>query len=212
MKAYPLQWPVGWPRTEQRINSRFGNYNNKPSIGKASQYVVDEIRMLCGEKWVDDIDYVISSNLRTRLDGLPYSNQAQPDDPGIAVYFMYNGQQMVIACDTFEKIGCNLWAIGKTVEALRGIDRWGCSELMNRAFTGFKALPENSTNTGDASPWEILGVTKDMNAGEIKKKYRELCKKYHPDVSPSNEEYFLAIKNAYEEINAYEEMLANLTK
>lgn len=35
------------------------------------------------------------------------------------------------------------------------------------------------------SPWDILGVTKEATQEEIKKAFRELMKKLHPDVNPS---------------------------
>ena len=36
--------------------------------------------------------------------------------------------------------------------------------------------------------YEILGVNKDANENEIKKAYRSLAKKYHPDLNPDNKE------------------------
>lgn len=35
--------------------------------------------------------------------------------------------------------------------------------------------------------YKVLGVPSDANEGTIKKAYRDLAKKYHPDVDPSPE-------------------------
>jgi len=48
------------------------------------------------------------------------------------------------------------------------------------------------------NPYEILGVTKDSSKEEIKKKFRELSKKYHPDKNPESEEKYKEITQAYE--------------
>ena len=49
--------------------------------------------------------------------------------------------------------------------------------------------------------YRILGVKKDADAEEIRKTYRRLARKYHPDVNPNNkeaEERFKEINEAYE--------------
>lgn len=45
--------------------------------------------------------------------------------------------------------------------------------------------------------YEILGVSKEATAEEIKKSYRKLSLKYHPDKNPKGEEKFKEISEAY---------------
>lgn len=186
-EAYPLQWPPSWKRIANPETSRFGSWNSKPTIAKASQEIQLELNRFGAT------EIIISTNLKYRHDGLPYSNQRQPDDKGVAVYFMKDNQQLVIACDTFDKIGCNLWAIGKSIAAIRAIERWGCSEIVAKAFTGFLALAE----TTQENWWNVLEVSETATADDIKKAYHRLAKVYHPDKG-NDGSHFVKIKKAYE--------------
>lgn len=55
-------------------------------------------------------------------------------------------------------------------------------------------------------PYQILGVSHDATEEEIKKAYRKLCRKYHPDLNvdkPNADEYearFREVQSAYQEI------------
>ena len=52
--------------------------------------------------------------------------------------------------------------------------------------------------------YEVLGVNRDASEEEIKKSYRKLAMKYHPDRNPDNpkaEEQFKEAKEAYEILN-----------
>jgi DnaJ-class molecular chaperone len=49
--------------------------------------------------------------------------------------------------------------------------------------------------------YKILGVTKESDAARIKKGYRRAAKRFHPDVSPQNEEKFREVQEAYETLS-----------
>jgi len=64
--------------------------------------------------------------------------------------------------------------IRKTIAALRGIERWEPGDLMQQAFTGFIALPSNSS-------WEIRGRKPSASTTEIETTYRDKAKRWHPE-------------------------------
>ena len=172
--AFPLQWPVGWIRTSsnKREHSRFVT-----TFSKARDELINEVRRLGGRM------VVVSTDIPLRNDGLPYALKGNPSDPGVAVYFEYGKKQMVFACDKYVKIHENVRAISKTIEAIRGIERWGASDMMERAFTGFQALPAPETQDW----WDILQVRKDSSEEEIRSNFRRLAKEHHPDKGGSLE-------------------------
>lgn len=55
--------------------------------------------------------------------------------------------------------------------------------------------------------YEILKVNKDASVEEIKKSYRKLAKKYHPDVNPGNSE----AEEKFKQINEAHTILSNET-
>lgn len=182
--AYPLQWPSDWPRTRHRERSRFDT-----TFAKARDGLADELERM-GARHV-----VLSTNIELRLDGQPYANRAQPGDPGVAVYFEYKKQPRTFACDRWDRIEDNIQAIRKTIEALRGIERWGASDMMERAFTGFTALPDQTHGAW----WAVLGVDRDASPALVESMYRQKRSKTHPDKGGDEAEFDRVQKawNAY---------------
>lgn len=167
-EAFPLYWPEGWPRTRFRIRSAF-----KQGFGSARVFLSKQIQMMAGSS------VIISSNVPLRNDGLPRANQPNPSDPGVAVYFKYRKKDMVFACDKYVTATENIYAIGKTIEALRGIERWGASDMMERAFRGFAALPERAT-----APWrEVLKFPVNVTATteSVRRQFVAMVQGKHPD-------------------------------
>jgi hypothetical protein len=84
---------------------------------------------------------VVSTNKRIRRDGGVYAGEKEPADPGVAVYFDREGDRVCFACDQYDRVWKNMRAITKTIEAMRGIERWGAKQMLDQAFQGFAALP-----------------------------------------------------------------------
>jgi len=176
--AYPLTWPQGAPRTEplKRANSAF-----KQTDVSALDFLQGEIRRMGGSY------LVISTNIELRRDGMPYANQKQPADPGAAIYFLRKGKQMTFACDRWAKVRDNLYAIAKTIEAIRGIERWGSTDMMERAFQAFEALP--SMHEPSAFWRDVLGLQGKPTRADVDAAYRARAKAAHPDSGGSREEW-----------------------
>ena len=190
IEAYPLTWPEGWRRTHAaaRTSAQFGrgettrvsdtySYRSKRKLTVADG--VSRVLDALGRMGVWAADIVISSNVVLRLDGLPRSGQRAPDDPGVAVYWSKGrGAKAVrrsMAVDRYTTVADNLAAIAATLEAMRAIERHGGAEILDRAFTGFTALP------APEQPWQVLGVPMDASWETIRDAHRKLAMQHHPD-------------------------------
>jgi DnaJ-domain-containing protein 1 len=185
-KAYPLSWPDGFKRTSpiDRRTAPFGKtgttgYKSRLTIADGLKRLIEQLELMGA------INFVISTNVELRNDGLPRSGRRDPDDPGAAVYFQFSGTAHCLPCDKWDQVADNLAAIAKHIDALRGMDRWGVGDL-ETAFAGFKTLPppngESPVNdVSTRSWWIVLGVHQSTPKNEVTAAYRRLAKKYHPD-------------------------------
>jgi len=177
--AYPLAWPVGWERTAswQRKGAPY-----QVSFARARDELMRSIRLLGGT------DVVISSNVPLRRDGLPYANVAEPRDAGVAVYWTQKRKPRVMACDCWSKVRDNLRAIGLAIDGLRAVERSGASQILERAFTGFAALPADAGAVGVPHWRDVLEYGNSPPTREaIDRHYRILAQDAHPDKGGSNE-------------------------
>lgn len=81
---------------------------------------------------------------------------------------------------------------------MRAIERHGGAAILERAFTGFTALPA----PGHGAPrdwWEVLGVDRATVTREgCKQAYRRLASQFHPD-KPGGSPAAMAELNAAQE-------------
>jgi hypothetical protein len=178
VEAYPLTWPMGRERTLDhfRKDSIFSG-----SFDRIRRGLCDELDRLGARR------VIISTNLPLRADGMPRGGVQAPADPGVAVYFTWKDRDMCISCDKYNRIWENMRAIQKTIEALRGIERWGTADMMERTFHGFTALPEKAGQHW-REYFEIpdgVPVTKE----HIEKAFRSYAHIYHPDRGGTIEEF-----------------------
>jgi hypothetical protein len=180
MERFPLQWPEGWPRTPSGRR-------------KVSRYSVSMERAMQS----------LSTNIPLRRDGKPYASAPAPLDPGVAIYWTNReGKPCVIACDQYLKVHHNVRAIALAVDALRALDRCGASQILDRAFQGFAALPA-SVDAPRRRPWrEVFGFHVDTSHASLRSlvvdRYRHAARTAHPDTGGSNEA-FVELGQALEE-------------
>lgn len=186
IEAHPLHWPIGYKRTKYPKGSAF-----KQTPEKAQQFLRKELSLL-GATGV-----VVSSNVPVKKDGYMYADMSNTkiDDAGVAIYFKYKGTDISMCCDSYTRPWENLYALGLSIEAIRGMARWGVSEFIERSFTGFKAIPETSS----VKRWfEVLGVPENADKQTIVNAYRNLAKAHHPDAGGDNK-MFTAVNEAYQQ-------------
>jgi hypothetical protein len=137
---------------------------------------------------------IISSNLKVKNNGVPYSAQKDGGDPGVAVYFDFKDRKVCMACDTYRQVWENTYAIAQTIRAMRACDRWGVSGILDRLFTGFVAITDDA-----GKPWHtILKCSPEATPEEIKAAYRARMKEHHPDIAGEHERA-IEINRAYQQ-------------
>lgn len=181
--AYPLAWPAGWDVTDFPKPSLYASR----TLAEVKKELTRQVKLLGGK------DLIISSNIEIKQDGSPKVGRRQPEDKGVAIYFDRKGIPIAMACDKWNRVEDNIWALCLTIEAMRQIERSGASELLDRAFRGFDALPAPA----ELQWWDVLGVTQGANIEEVKHAWRDLVRQHHPDAGGSREK-FEQVQAAYD--------------
>lgn len=152
MEAYPLQWPAGWPRHRGARDSDRRFKGPTYHWDRVYRGLQDELRRI----GASPISIIVSTNRPVRQDGLPYAQQRNISDPGVAVYFFRNKRQLVMAQDRFDTVIGNMRSLAMAVEGLRQMERHGGAVMLDRAFDGFTALAP------PADHWKILGIDREI--------------------------------------------------
>lgn len=204
-EAYPLKWPEGWPRTSV-YGRKWGTFAKGLEPDRSSRLLEEELRRLKASH------VVISTNRRPRgMSQVPGIDPVR--DPGVAVYFQWNGKAMAMAQDTFDSVAKNLRSLTIAIESMRAIERHGGGYMMQRSFEGFAALPPPEGVKGyEKRPWRSdLDLDHDwfratpsaLQKVLAENRYKELARIAHPDSGGSAEamaELNVAIEDARSEL------------
>ena len=169
--AYPLAWPPGFPRSKHREKDQF-----KTTLSGALKNVKDSLRRFAIDSGKKLDGLVISSNYSLGVE--------TPLDPGVSVWFTWDGLQVCIPVDRYSSVASNLQAIHHVIEARRTELRHGTLALVRAAFTGFAALPPPSSKR----PWrEVLQVPPDTTLENAEQVYKIMARAAHPDNGGSHD-------------------------
>lgn len=163
---YPLSWPEGCDRTPagERRSSRF-----KVQIATALKNVRKSLVGFERDSGLPVGGMVISSNATLC--------NHNPDDPGVAVWFVWDGAYRCFAVDVYRSIAENLQAIHHVIEADR-------TKLRHAGIVFFKATFRPTAVvkmiTGPKTWREILGLeTGPVTLDRINTAYRKRARQTH---------------------------------
>lgn len=167
---YPLAWPDGLPRTPSsgRQVSKF-----KVTLTQAIENVETSLRLFGRDSGRATSEVVATTN----VGGIRLGSTSNVD-PGVAVWFKWDGELRCVAVDRYARVEHNLQAIHHVLEARRTEVRHGGLVIARSAFRGFVALPAPA---GRRAWNEILGVPEFAGVAQITEAYREKAKRCHPD-------------------------------
>ncbi len=208
----PARWPTDWPR---RLNPPVeSSFSGDRTLSASVRALVDELET-----------QAYASNVIVAA-GFGNATTSNLDDIGAAVYFTRYGKPYVLACDRYDCVQHNVWAICMHVKALRGQERWGVGST-EQALAGYAALPgevgdppppepeTNETNERRTRPprgrttprsWRTVlgfGPRSAPSVDEIAAAHRKLAKQHHPDLENGDNEVMRSINVARDEALAY---------
>lgn len=177
--AYPLTWPPQFPRAKYRENGKF-----KTALPNAIKNVQGSLKLFASDSGKKLDQLVISSNVTLGVDS--------PADPGVAVWFVWDGLQVCIPVDRYYSVASNLQAIHHIIEARRVELRHGTLALVRATFTGFLSLP-----APQGSHWtDVLALPKGAKQDDVRAAYRRLASTAHPDRPGGSHERMAALNAA----------------
>lgn len=186
-QAYPLQWPSGFPRWKQgRVSGSF-----KTNFETALRNVKKSLELFAKDSGKKIEDPILSSN----IDFNPLTNNSgnRPADPGVAVWFAWDGLQVCIPVDRYDTPAANLQAIHHIIEARRVELRHGTLALVRATFSGFQALPPPK-----GRDWRSILqiVAANPTRDQIESQYKHLSRERHPDTAGGSTDAMAELNNA----------------
>lgn len=165
---YPLTWPLGYARSATRQEGQF-----KQDLASSTKELRRQLELLGAE------NVLISSNnpLGTWQSAKSISDAERKAarDPGAAVYFRRKKKDLVLACDSFDKVWKNIYAIALIIDGIRRSERYNIPGFLDNVFSGFQKLLPGSYK----DPWLLLGVKEYSSDAEIDAAYKDKARRFN---------------------------------
>ncbi len=205
---YTYATPTRWPRTEERWTIGHARREHGPflrlSVPRVLNDLEDELRKIRATNVAITTPAVVNRTGRPDASDLQLQSLK---DPGIAIYLRRRTQDLVIALDRFLRPVDNIRGLTLALAGMRQVERYGGSGSLDRALSGFAALPAQAGVTvthwsvalGLAETYGVWRASPDfpfpLAAGRqallaaAERAYRELAKTHHPDRGGSQDAF-----------------------
>lgn len=193
-KVVPIdRWPGEMTRHRKRATFRAAWEHSRTSGMSTLDLLEREVGQLKGKNVLMQMA-VTDSDIR--LDGKIRANARPAAHPGVILTFDSKHGPLQYAVDLFDDWQDNVRAIALSLEALRKVDRYGCTKT-GEQYSGWKKLPGAGGTTVTMSVEEAAQVLVDIegldgdeedvaaHAEVFRVTYRNAAKRTHPDAGGS---------------------------
>lgn len=124
--TYPLAWPAALPRHEGDRRT----VGTLASLNRSMADLQDSLQLFASETGLPIARVIVSSNVTL--------GDPRPEDPGVAVYFDWDGCPRCVAVDEFTTVESNLRAVYSFIERCRLDLRNGGLPIVRAVLHGFR--------------------------------------------------------------------------
>jgi hypothetical protein len=147
--SYPLAWPAKRPRTPDRKRSPF-----RGAVAAILHALEQEVRDFGGTELTS------STNLPLMLGGRLSPNAPEPDDPGVTLTFMRNGERYVVAIDAWNSVHANLRDCQRLVGTWRTLEARGARALLERELAKHADADRSGLRSRPLQPMRLIAPTR----------------------------------------------------
>lgn len=126
--SHPLHWPNNYPRTPQWDKGTNSSFKAGMAMSEAMMFLKEELQAINPQTATLLTDY---ENLET-----PRLMRKVGNDQGVVLKLRIDNKQYELACDRWQKLEHNIYALHLALRSLRSIVEWGVGSFA-QAFGGY---------------------------------------------------------------------------